>query len=85
MKPNVAFELPPSLQNLLANNAPADLLDGKGKDGGSLGIGWLCSFSIPIITICAFIALNIVLSLLNLFLRWMPFVKICLPIPTKKG
>jgi len=85
MKPNVAFELPPSLQNLLANNAPADLLDGKGKEGGGLGIGWLCSFSIPIITICAFIALNIVLSLLNLFLRWMPFVKICLPIPTKKG
>lgn len=85
MKPNVAFELPPSLQNLLANNAPADLLDGKGKDGGSVGLGWLCSFSIPIITICAFIALNIVLSLLNLFLRWMPFVKICLPIPTKKG
>lgn len=84
MKPNVAFELPPSLQNLLASNSPSDLLDGKGKDGGGLGIGWLCSFSIPIITICAFIALNLVLSLLNLFLRWMPFVKICLPIPTKK-
>jgi hypothetical protein len=84
MKPNVAFELPASLQNLLANNSPTDLLEGKGKKGGELGIGWLCSFSIPIITICAFIALNIVLSLLNIFLRWMPLVKICLPIPKKK-
>jgi hypothetical protein len=84
MKPNVAFELPPSLQNLLMNNDPADLLAGKGKKGSELGIGWLCSFSIPIITICAFIALNVILSLLNIFLRWMPFVKICLPIPTKK-
>ena len=84
MKPNVAFELPPSLQNLLMKNDPADLLAGNGKKGGELGIGWLCSFSIPIITICAFIALNVILSLLNIFLRWMPFVKICLPIPTKK-
>jgi len=84
MKPNVAFELPASLQNLLANNSPTDLLEGKGKKGSELGIGWLCSFSIPIITICAFIALNIVLSLLNIFLRWMPLVKICLPIPKKK-
>jgi hypothetical protein len=84
MKPNVAFELPPSLQNLLMNNDPADLLAGKGQKGSQLGIGWLCSFSIPIITICAFIALNVILSLLNIFLRWMPFVKICLPIPTKK-
>lgn len=84
MKPNVAFELPPSLQNLLMQNDPADLLAGKGKKGSEFGIGWLCSFSIPIITICAFIALNIILSLLNIFLRWMPFVKICLPIPTKK-
>ena len=84
MKPNVAFELPPSLQNLLANNSPTDLLEGKGKKGSELGIGWLCSFSIPIITICAFIALNIILSLLNIFLRWMPLVKICLPIPKKK-
>ncbi|WP_418320177.1 hypothetical protein [Piscinibacter sakaiensis] len=84
MKPNVAFDLPPSLQNLLMNNDPADLLAGKGKKGSEFGIGWLCSFSIPIITICAFILLNIVLSLLNIFLRWLPFVKICLPIPTKK-
>lgn len=84
MKPNVAFELPPSLHNLLANNSPTSLLEGGGSKGSEFGLGWLCSFSIPIITICAFIALNVILSLLNIFLRWMPFVKICLPIPTKK-
>lgn len=84
MKPNVAFELPPSLQNLLAGNSPTDLLESKGKKGSEIGLGWLCSFSIPIITICAFIALNVILALLNIFLRWMPLVKICLPVPVKK-
>jgi hypothetical protein len=83
MKPNVAFELPPALASMLARNSPKDLLAGKGKEGDSLGIGWVCSFSIPIITICAFIALNIILGLLDIFLRWIPLVKICLPVPKK--
>jgi hypothetical protein len=83
MKPNVAFDLPPALQSLLARNAPASLLEGKGQPGGGEGMGWLCSFSIPIITICAFILLNIVLALLDVFLRWMPFVKVCLPKPKR--
>jgi hypothetical protein len=84
MKPNVAFDLPPSLQNLLARNSPEKLLGGQAKAGGDAGIGWLCSFSIPIITICAFVALNVILSLLDFVFRWMPFVKICLPVPRKK-
>lgn len=84
MTPNVAFELPPQLQSLLQSNSPADLLDGKGRNGSDLGVGWLCSFSIPIITICAFVMLNLVLSLLDIFLRWMPLVKICLPLPRRK-
>ena len=40
--------------------------------------------SIPIITICAFIVLNIFLSLFDLFFSWMLFIKICLPIPVPK-
>ncbi|MEY2890617.1 MAG: hypothetical protein RJA98_525 [Pseudomonadota bacterium] len=84
MKPNVAFELPPSLAQLLLRNSPESLLGGSAKPGSNLGIGWLCSFSIPIITVCAFIALNVILSLLNIVFRWLPFVKICLPIPTRK-
>lgn len=83
VKPNVAFELPPSLANLLRGPAK-DLMEGKGKTSG-LELGWLCSFSIPIITLCAFISLNIFLSLFDLFLKWMMFIKICIPIPKKKA
>ncbi len=83
VKPNVAFEMPPALANLLKGSAK-DLMDGKGKTAG-LELGWLCSFSIPIITLCAFICLNIFLSLFDLFLKWMMFIKICIPIPKKKA
>jgi hypothetical protein len=41
MKPNVAFELPASLQNLLANNSPTTLLEGGGSKGSEFGLGWL--------------------------------------------
>ena len=81
LKPNVAFVVPPSLQNLLAGN-PKDMLDGKGSTSG-LTLGWICSFNIPIITICAFIVLNIFLSLFDLIFRWMFFIKICIPFPKR--
>ena len=51
---------------------------------GGLGIGYLCSFSLPAISICAMLSLSIILSLLNIFLGWMAWVKICLPIPEEK-
>ena len=82
LKPNVAFELPPALQNLLLGN-PKDLLEGKPSGGGQFTIGWICSFSLPIITICAFICLNIFLSLFDLIFRWMFFIKICIPFPKR--
>jgi hypothetical protein len=59
------------------------LAEGEGSTSG-LEVGWICTFSLPIITLCAFIVLNIFLSLFDLFLRWMMFIKICIPIP-KKG
>lgn len=79
IKPNVAFEMPPALANLLSGDMKK-LADGEGSTRG-LEIGFLCSFSIPIITLCAFIVLNIFLSLFDLIFRWMMFLKICLPIP----
>jgi hypothetical protein len=82
LKPNVAFELPPALQNLLLAS-PKDLLEGKSSGGGSFTVGWICSFSLPIITICAFICLNIFLSLFDLIFRWMFFIKICIPFPKR--
>jgi hypothetical protein len=79
MKPTVAFAMPPAIANLLNGNLK-DLIDGK-KPASGPEIGWICSFSIPFITICAFIVLNIFFGLLDLVFRWMMFIKICIPIP----
>ncbi len=81
LKPNVSFVLPPSLQGLLTGS-PKDLLEGKGKPGTG-GLMWICSFSLPIITLCAFIVLNIMLGMLNLIFNWMAYIKICIPFPKK--
>jgi len=83
LKPNVSFVLPPQLQNILGGS-PKDMMSGKLKDN-QLTLGWICSFSIPIITLCAFIVLNIFLSLFDLFFRWMLFIKICIPFPKIGG
>jgi hypothetical protein len=49
----------------------------SGTDPG----GTVCSFSIPIITICALILLMIIIKLLDIVFFWMPFFQICLPLP----
>lgn len=87
LKPNVSFAVPPSLQAFLQGNDAEKVLKGDGGKGGpALSVQWICSFSLPIITLCAFIVLNIFLSLFNLIFGWMAFIKICLPIPVpKKG
>ena len=82
LKPGVSFALPPPLANLLKGD-PKKLRDGEGSSGG-IDIGWLCSFSIPIITVCAFIVLNIFLQLFDLVFRWMLYVKVCIPIPKER-
>lgn len=82
LKPNVAFSVPPKLATLISRD-PKKLRDGEGDEGDGLGLGWICSFSIPIITICAFIVLSIFLSLFNLIFWWLPFLKICIPFPKK--
>lgn len=83
VKPSVAFAMPPEIGNLLKGN-PEDLMKGDGENN-EIGLGWLCSFSIPFITICAFIVLNIFLGLFDLIFRWLLFIKICIPIPVPKG
>lgn len=42
----------------------------------------VCSFSIPIVTVAALIVLMIIVSLLNFVLQWMPWVRVCIPMPT---
>jgi hypothetical protein len=54
------------------------------SESGS-GFGMVCSFSLPIITLCALIMLLIMVKLLDIVLFWMPFFQICLPLPKKGG
>lgn len=79
LKPSVAFVVPPSLQSLLSGSSKK-LLDGEGASN-KFGLTWICSFNIPIITICAFLVLNLFLGLFNIVFGWMFSMKICLPFP----
>ncbi len=80
LKPNVAVKVPPELQQHLDRINLGDLMDGK-HTKTSLSFGMICGFSIPIITICAFIILQIFLQLLNIIFFWLPYVRICIPFP----
>lgn len=54
-------------------------------DEGGLNFGMICSLSIPIVTLCAFILLIIMVTLFDLFFRWIPYLMLCLPIPGLKS
>jgi hypothetical protein len=56
-------------------------LDTGGNDGSPCLGGMVCSFSIPIITICALILLIIIVKLFDIIFFWMPFFQVCLPLP----
>lgn len=43
-------------------------------------IAMICSLSIPIVTICAFILLMIMVSILDYVFRWLPYFHVCLPL-----
>jgi hypothetical protein len=62
-----------------------ELMDGDTNPEGTIDLGMICSLSIPIITICALILLMIIVSLLNIIFQWLPFFKICLPIPLPRS
>ena len=87
IKPNVAFAVPPRLFNFLRDNDDLKKLldkkppDGDGSNSDDSGFDWICSFNIPIITLCAYIVLNIFLKLFNFVFWWLFSIKICLPVP----
>lgn len=82
-RPNVTFDIPAPLGAVLSSDLKK-LKDGE-DPGSGIELGWLCSFSIPIITLCAFIVLHIFLGLLNIVFQWLLWVKVCIPIPKGKG
>ena len=59
--------------------------DGGPCVSGGLEVGMICSLSIPIITICALLLLMIIVSLLDLIFRWVPFFIFCFPLPKLKA
>jgi hypothetical protein len=58
---------------------------GSCRSGSGLSIGMICSLSIPIITICALILLIVIVSLLDIVFRWLPYFVMCFPVPGLKG
>ena len=81
LKPNVAFKVPPEMQQFMDKLNLQGLLDGEAKKKAGVEFGMICGFSIPLITICAFIVLQIFLVLLNILFFWLPFIRICIPFP----
>jgi hypothetical protein len=59
--------------------------DGGPCTDGGVEVGMMCSLSIPIITICALLMLMIIVSLLDIIFRWMPFFIFCFPLPKFKS
>jgi len=60
-----------------------DALPDKPPASG-LDVQWICSFSLPVITLVAMLLLMIMISLLNIIFFWLPWVRICLPFPKMK-
>lgn len=83
---NVAFMLSDQLRRQMSRASNLKkLVDGEvGDEDAGIRFGVICSFSIPIITICALILLMILVALLNIVFWWIPLFKICFPVP-KKG
>lgn len=80
--PNVAFKVPEEIQKFMSGLKLDKLMEGE-QPPDKLGWGMICGFSIPIITICAFIVLQIFLSLFHILFWWLPFIRICIPFPKK--
>ncbi|WP_420125860.1 hypothetical protein [Longimicrobium sp.] len=83
---NVAFMLSDQLRRQMSRASNLKkLVDGEvGDEDSGIKFGVICSFSIPIITICALILLMILVALLNIVFWWIPLFKICFPVP-KRG
>lgn len=83
---NVTFMISDSLQRKIARltgNEKSLLKDSPTLSGESDQIAWVCSFSIQIIFIVAFMLLLIFVIILNFVFWWLPFFRICLPLPKK--
>ena len=84
-----AMLVPPDTQGLLDTlklneGVGPDLAEKPPANAAGLGVQWICSFSIPVVTLVAMILLMIIVTLLNIVFFWLPWVRICLPFPKIK-
>lgn len=80
-KRGVAIEMPPALAKMMDKVTP-EMLKGDGLGPGTgVSVGWICSFSLQIIFLVAFVVMFLFLLMLNFVFWWMAFLKICIPIP----
>ena len=80
---NVAFMMSAELRKKV-KSLHKDMLKGEPPQAEEeFNLGHICSFSIPIITLIAFILLMIIAILLNIVFWWLPLLKICFPLNLK--
>jgi hypothetical protein len=83
-KPGVTFMLSESMQRKmqsLTGKERALIQDENASLDEGPGIAWICSFSIQIIFIVAFMLMIMFVFILNIVFWWIVFFRICLPIP----
>lgn len=84
-KHGIGIQTSPELANVMNSlSDPKSILTGKGITLGQPGLGLICSFSIQILFIIAFMLALIFLILLNIVFWWIAFFKICFPVPKVK-
>jgi len=59
--------------------------NGPCKTDTGAQLGMICTLSLPIITICALILLMIIVNLLDIIFRWIPYFIMCFPLPGFKA
>lgn len=79
----VGLEMSPSLRRMLDSVTPKILKEEAPGPEGQWQLGMICSFSLQIIFLVAFIVMFIFLILLNIVFWWLPFLKVCFPVPRK--
>lgn len=77
----VGMQMTPELRNVI-NRIHKDVVDEGLAPAASVGLSMVCTFSIQIITLVAFVVMFIFLIALNFIFWWLPFLKICFPIPS---
>lgn len=82
----VTFIISNSLQqkiNMITGSERSMLQPSPTVGSAANGLAWMCSFSIQIVFIVAFMLLLMFVIILNICFWWIAFFRICIPIPKK--